>query len=143
MANEDRHITRHWRGIRKDYEFLRNSNALSEWTRYSVIESDNSVTEYYGTHPITVHTGQLLPVDSIMKNAPSDPTPYSRYLVGNDESGYKIYEYHVQDKSNRLVPEITNFDDKYGVRVRDRGLMNFVYDSGRLVTYDEVDCGSF
>ena len=36
-----------------------------------------------------------------------------------------------------------DFDWKYGVRVRKEGLKNYVYVDGKLITYDDVDCGLF
>jgi hypothetical protein len=142
----EKHVVRNWRGPRDKYEFLRNNGALNSWTRYVVIDNINGkemYTEYFGNNQIFEHTGQLLPVNSIIETIASvTPVPYDRYLVGRDGSGYKIYEC-VLDSDNNLRWYIKNFDYRYGVRVREKGLKNFVYVDGNLITYDDVDCGEF
>ena len=68
---DEKHIVRHWRGTRDKYEFLVKNNAVSDWTRYVVIDSingENVITEYYGTNQVTELTGQLLPAKSIITN---------------------------------------------------------------------------
>lgn len=144
MANNEKHIVRHWRGKRIDYEFLASHGALDSWMRYSVIEEDKTITEYFGENQIFYQTGQLLPVNTIVASVDeiNDPKPYDRYLVGTDGTGYIVYEYFL-DSGAQLKARTCPFDERFGVRVKDRWLMNFVYADGRLVTYDEIDCGHF
>ena len=146
----EKHIVRHWRGKRESYNFLKDKNYLDAWTRYSVIESGatSAVTEYFGSNIIALPTGQLLPVNDVVTALP--PTylahPYDRYLVGEDGLGYKIYEFQPKATSEGVViepVEITDFDLRFGVRVISRGLKNYVYFDGHLITYDDVDCGLF
>lgn len=140
------HKVRNWKGTRDKYEFLLVNNALSPWTRYIVIDVVNGeevVTEYYGSNQIADLTGQLLPVNSILGDiSEAVAEPYTRYLVGADGSGYKVYEC-ILDGKNTLKWNVKNFDYRYGVRVMDRGLKNYVYVNGTLKTYDDVDCGVF
>lgn len=142
----ERHTVRKWRGTREKYEYLYAHNALDNWTKYVVIDVINEkevITEYYGANQVSNHTGQLLPVESIIEDiAEITATPYSRYLVGSDGVGYNIYEYVIDSEgSHRWI--ITDFDYRYGVRVISKGLKNFVYVNGTLKTYDDVDCGLF
>jgi hypothetical protein len=148
INNEDeRHLLKKWRGSRANYEFLRKNNALDSWTRYIVIDKINNseiFTEYYGTNQVCDHTGQLLPVISIISDISeiTTPTPYDRYLVGSDDFGYKIYEYVIDtENSHRWI--IKPFDYRYSVRVIDQGLKNYIYVNGTIRTYDDVDAGTF
>ena len=142
----EKHLVRHWRGSRANYEFLLKNNAVNDWTRYVVIDTVNNkevITEYYGVNQVAEHTGQLLPVISVIENI-SDitPTPYDRYLVGTDESGYNIYEYVIDTENNhRWI--IKPFDYRYGVRIKEFGLKNYIYFDGHLFTYDDVNGGEF
>jgi hypothetical protein len=62
--------------------------------------------------------------------------------VGSDGDGYKVYEYVIDsEKQHRWL--VKPFDDRFGIRVKDRGLKNYVYVDDELITYDEVDCGIF
>ena len=146
---EEKHTVKHWRGTRDKYEFLRKNGALDSWTKYVVIDdiadSDGNkrIVEYYGENQIYEHTGQLLPVKSIIETvAAVEPAPYDRYLVGRDGTGYRVYECLLDDEGAlkwRSIP----FDYRHGVRVISRGLKNFVYVEGVLLTYDDVNCGEF
>jgi hypothetical protein len=62
--------------------------------------------------------------------------------VGRDGLGYRVYEC-VLDDENNLKWYIKPFDYRFGVRVQDKGLKNYVYVDGELKTYDDVDCGAF
>lgn len=143
---DEKHVVRHWRGTRDKYEFLVKNNAVSDWTRYVVIDSINGediITEYYGTNQVTELTGQLLPANSIIANILDiTPKPYDRYLVGSNGNGYKVYEY-VIDSEGKHRWLIKPFDNRFGIRIKDRGLKNYLYVDGELITYDEVDCGTF
>ena len=146
----EKHIVRFWRGKRESYNFLKSVNRLDPWTRYSVIDSGDSanvVTEYFGENQINIPTGQILPVSAVVDTALPEyrVRPYDRYLVGTDGTGYKIIEYLPKSTADGVVLEKNemDFDWKYGVRVRKEGLKNYVYVDGKLVTYDDVDCGLF
>lgn len=142
----EKHKVRKWRGTREKYEFLLKNNALNSWTKYVVIDTINNeevITEYYGTNQVSNNTGQLLPVISIIGDISEiNPTPYDRYLVGSDGVGYCVYEYVIDSEgSHRWI--VKTFDYRYGVRVIEKGLKNYIYINGKLITYDDVDCGTF
>lgn len=141
----EKHKVRNWRGTRAHYELLVQNSAVTPWTRYVVIDTINKkdvITEYYGENQVTEATGQLLPVNDIIRNI-SDitPHPYDRYLVGADGQGYQIYEYVIDGEFHKWL--IKPFDNRYGVRVISKGLKNYVYVNNTLKTYDDVDCGDF
>lgn len=136
---------RNWRGSRANYEMLVDNNAVSPWTRYVVIDVINGkevITEYYGNNQVSDATGQLLPVKNVITSI-SDitPNPYDRYLVGSDGKGYQVYEYVIDGDYHKWL--IKPFDYRYGVRIIEKGLKNYVYLNGVLKTYDDVDCGEF
>ena len=142
----EKHKVRKWRGTREKYEFLLKNNALNSWTKYVVIDTINNeevITEYYGTNQVSNNTGQLLPVSSIIGDISEiNPTPYDRYLVGSDGVGYCVYEYVIDSEgSHRWI--VKTFDYRYGVRVIKEDLKNYVYINGNLISYDDVDCGTF
>ena len=120
--------------------------ALDSWTRYVVIDTINNTevyTEYFGANQVADLTGQLLPVNDILGDIiGAEAVPYKRYLVGSNGVGYNVYEC-VLDSDNVLRWIIKPFDYRYGVRVISKGLKNYVYVNGQLVTYDDVDCGTF
>lgn len=138
----EKKIIRFWRGTREKYNFLKENNSLSPWTRYSVIDSDgNGISEYFGENPVTMPSGQYVPVGHIVESLPealNSINPYDRYLVGNDASGYKIA---YCDENYRIVEEALKVG--YGVRVKDRAYKCYVYNGDSLKCYDDVDCGSF
>ena len=145
LVDGEKQKVRNWRGTRANYELLAQNGAVSPWTRYVVIDTINGkevITEYYGNNQVADATGQLLPEKDIIGNI-SDitPQPYDRYLVGSDGKGYQIYEYVIDGEFHKWL--IKPFDYRYGVRVIEKGLKNYVYVSGILKTYDDVDCGSF
>ena len=145
LVDGEKQKVRNWRGTRANYEMLVQNDAVSPWTRYVVIDTINGkevITEYYGQNQVAEATGQLLPVKDIIGSI-SDitPQPYDRYLVGADGQGYQIYEYVIDGDFHKWL--IKPFDYRYGVRVIERGLKNYVYVNNVLKTYDDVDCGSF
>ena len=142
----EKHVVKKWRGTRESYELLLKNNALSNWTKYTVIDKINNetvITEYYGANQVSNHTGQLLPVISIIGNISEiTPSPYDRYLVGSDEGGYFVYEYVIDSEgSHRWI--VKSFDYRFGIRVIDKGLKNYVYINKCLRTYDDFDGGEF
>ena len=145
-GDTEKHTVKHWKGSRANYEFLLKNNAIDDWTRYVVVDEINGekvTVEYYGNNQVAELTGQLLPVNSIISSISEiTPAPFDRYLVGADGSGYRVYEC-VFDSDNILKWYIKSFDYRYGVRVKDKGLKNYVYVNGKLITYDDVDCGEF
>ena len=145
LVEGEKQKVRNWRGTRANYEMLVENSAVSPWTRYVVIDTINGkevITEYYGQNQVAEATGQLLPVKDIIGSI-SDitPHPYDRYLVGTDGQGYQVYEYVIDGDFHKWL--IKPFDYRYGVRVIERGLKNYVYINNVLKTYDDVDCGSF
>ena len=149
----EKHIVRFWRGKRESYEFLKELNMLDPWTRYSVSDSDGSITEYFGTNQITQPSGQLFPVNDIVSELPETLNPGERFLVGHDAADGEPAKYSIMVVSTvpdeedptkyRAEIQIEDFDYKYGVRVLSRGLKNYVLVDGKLKTYDDVDCGTF
>lgn len=149
----EKHIVRFWRGKRESYEFLKGLGMLDPWTRYSVIDSDSSITEYFGVNQITQPSGQLFPVNDIVSELPETLNPGERYLVGHDAVDETPAKYSIMVVSTvpdeedptkyRAEVQIEDFDYKYGVRVLSRGLKNYVLVDGKLKTYDDVDCGTF
>lgn len=133
-----KHKIKIWRGSRESYNKL---GIYDFWTRYSVKEADGHYTEYYGTNKITLDTGTLLPVIDILPSPPESPKLGDRYLIGTNETSYTIYE---------AVPSIDNdYDWKttplqmLSVKVIKRGLMEYQFVDGKLITYDSVDCGTY
>ena len=145
LVEGEKQKVRNWRGTRANYELLVQNSAVSPWTRYVVIDTINGkevITEYYGQNQVAEATGQLLPVKDIIGSISEiTPQPYDRYLVGSDGQGYQIYEYVIEGDFHKWL--IKPFDYRYGVRVIERGLKNYVYINNVLKTYDDVDCGSF
>lgn len=148
---QTKHVIRYWRGSRSSYNFLKDNNALDPWMIYSVvdvIDGENHIEEYFGSHKITNDFGENLPVDGIVSELPtSGVEPYMRYLVGEDGTGYKIAQYEPKkDPSSVDAPNFewnyVNFDWRRSVRVKP-DLRAYVYVDGKLITYDSTDCGSF
>lgn len=145
LVDGEKQKVRNWRGTRANYELLAQNGAVSPWTRYVVIDTINGkevITEYYGQNQVAEATGQLLPVKDIIGSI-SDitPQPYDRYLVGADGQGYQVYEYVIDGDFHKWL--IKPFDYRYGVRVIEKGLKNYIYVNNILKTYDDVDCGLF
>lgn len=145
LVDGEKQKVRNWRGTRANYELLAQNGAVSPWTRYVVIDTINGkevITEYYGQNQVAEATGQLLPVKDIIGSISEiTPQPYDRYLVGADGQGYQVYEYVIDGDFHKWI--IKPFDYRYGVRVIEKGLKNYVYVNNTLKTYDDVDCGLF
>lgn len=141
-------LIRKWLGDRASYDFLLAHKALDSWMKYTVMEPDGRITEYYGDNQITNNTGQLLPVISIEASISdideSKRTPGTRYLVGPESDGaYYIYEYILNGENNAVTEKKTLFDDRFGVRVKSDELRNYVLYNGELITYDRFDAGMY
>jgi hypothetical protein len=145
LVDGEKQKVRNWRGTRANYELLAQNGAVSPWTRYVVIDTINGkevITEYYGQNQVAEATGQLLPVKDIIGSISEiTPQPYDRYLVGADGQGYQVYEYVIDGDFHKWI--IKPFDYRYGVRVIEKGLKNYIYVNNTLKTYDDVDCGLF
>lgn len=142
----EKHIIKHWKGTTASYNFLKSQGQLSPWTHYVVVNPTTSaITEYYGENIASVPTGQLLPVKDVVASVDSiqTPNPFDRYLIGNNADGYRVAEFQPKGASEELSIEMLTFDEKYGVRIASKGYKNFVYVNGKLITYDDVDCGEF
>lgn len=148
---QTKHVIRYWRGSRSSYNFLKENKALDPWMRYSVvdvIDGENHIEEYFGSHKITNDFGENLPVDGIVSELPtSGVEPYMRYLVGEDGKGYRIAQYEPKDPSSVDDPifawNYVNFDWRRSVRVKSDDLRAYVCVDNKLITYDSTDCGSF
>lgn len=141
----EKHLVRNWKGARTSYNSIKRYGLLDPWTKYYVVEGDGSISEYFGENRINISTGQFLAVKDILSTPPSNVeiNPYDRYLVGNNNDGYNIYEYTPTVSGDTFELSTTPFDWRYGVRVYSQGLKNFVYYNGSLETYDDVDGGEF
>jgi hypothetical protein len=127
---------------------LKKAGALNYWTRYSVkYENGGLVTwkEFYGDNPLTEETGQLLPVIDIVQTLPKVLNPGDRYWVsdgginlittigvGKDENG-------VATLSSRSL----ELKEGVSVRVKSKGYKSYLILDGELITYDEIDCGTY
>lgn len=139
-----KHLIKKWKGTRASYNFLLGSAFMDPWTEYNVVETNGTIVRYLGTNIINIPTGQLIPVKDVVSKEPNaiDILPYDRYLVGTDATGYKVIQYTI-DPNGEFCKEELDFDWRYGVRVMSRGLKNYVYYNGKLVSYDDVDAGAF
>jgi hypothetical protein len=145
---ETKNRVRFWRGTAESYELLKKAGALNYWTRYSVkYENGGLVTwkEFYGDNPLTEETGQLLPVIDIVQTLPKVLNPGDRYWVsdgginlittigvGKDENG-------VATLSSRSL----ELKEGVSVRVKSKGYKSYLILDGELITYDEIDCGTY
>jgi hypothetical protein len=156
----EKNIVKFWRGSRAAYNAL---GSWDYWTRYSVYEGDANgnhiagepYVEYYGTTCITPVAGQLLPVKTICTTLPETLELGDRFLVGYDS--YTIGDTTVQGEYYIIeIGPIMNADGvsyrkasmikpfaKQSVRVADRGMKEYMFINGKLVSLDDVDCGEF
>lgn len=133
-----------WRGLRTTYDTLVANNNTSYWTHYYVKEASGCWTEYFGNIRISLQTGQLYPVDTIVSTLPSNLIPGQRFLVGIDGDTNKKAEYYVVEIAPELVKStITPLGDM-SVRVKDRNLYNYQIVNNKLITYDgDISAGIF
>jgi hypothetical protein len=157
----EKNIVRFWRGSRAAYNAL---GTWDYWTRYSVYEGDANgkhipgepYVEYYGTTCITPVAGQLLPVKTVCTALPENLELGDRFLVGYDsfvdtEGKTVTGEYYIIEigpvmnadgVSYRKATMIKPFV-KQSVRIIDRGMKEYMFHNGKLMTYDDIDCGEF
>lgn len=146
---EERHIVRFWRGTRDAYNSLVRDGITNYWTRYTVTESDGRRTEYFGTVPVTLTTGQLYPVDDVVSSLPANLSDGDRYLVGHDasqgvEAEYYVVEIHTGPNNTLSATTIINPLGDMSVRVKSRSMFNYQVIDGKLRSYEEIfDCGSY
>lgn len=156
----EKNIVKFWRGSRAAYNAL---GTWDYWTRYSVFEGDENgnhiagepYVEYYGTTCITPVAGQLLPVKTVCTALPETLELGDRFLVGYDEytldgvtfpADYFIIEVgpiaNADGTTYRKATMIKPFG-KQSVRIEDRGMKEYFLHNGKLITYDDVNCGEF
>lgn len=140
MALNTEAIVKFWRGNRATYNAL---GTYDYWTRYTVIEDDGRRTEYFGTVPVTITTGELYPVRSVLTTTEFASVSGSmaigdRYLVGQDGT-YYVVEKTAGNQQYKIEPL-----GVHEVRVEDRKLYSYQLVNGNLVSYDHIiDCGTF
>lgn len=150
MSNT-KHIVKNWRGSRNSYNIIAKANLLDYWTRYSVKEVDGSWTEYYGKNMISCPSGQFLPVLDILTVLPSELNPGDRYIVGQDAINDAPAEYYIvtvdvdAESANGISArtELLKNNSGMSVRVINRKSMAYQLVDGELITYDQVDGGTF
>ena len=150
MANTKK-IVKKWRGTRESYNVIANAKQLNYWTRYSVKEIDGTWSEYYGSNLISCPSGQLLPVIDIVKTLPTNLNPGDRYLVGMDATDTTNAEYYIvtidvdSTASNNMSARTEPFVNNGGmsVRVTNRKSMAYQLVNGEIITYDQVNGGTF
>lgn len=147
MAETKKRV-RFWRGTAESYELLKKAGALNYWTRYSVKYTVDGLTtwkEFYGDNPLTEETGQLLPVIDIVETLPSVLNPGDRYWV--NKNGFNLIT--IIDVGRDANGEVTlssrslELKDGVSVRVKNKGYKSYLVLDGEIITYDEVDCGTY
>ena len=141
---ENKNKIRFWRGTRESYNKI---TAPDFWTRYSVKEPNGVWREYYGTNLISIQTGSIAPVLDVVKELPQQVNPGDRYLLEAVVDGallYQIYEFSPFQVNGeyQLSEKITDLGD-FSVRIKSKGLKAYQVVNGELVTYDDIDCGSY
>ena len=150
MAN-NKHIVKFWRGTRESYNIIANGGGLDYWTRYSVKEVDGSRSEYFGENLISCPSGQFLPVLDIVSTLPNNLNPGDRYIVGQDAINDTPAEYYIvtvdvdAESANGISArtELLKNNSGMSVRVINRKSMAYQLVDGELITYDQVDGGTF
>lgn len=149
--NNNKHIVKKWRGTRNSYNIIAKANLLDYWTRYSVKEVDGSWTEYYGTNLISCPSGQFLPVLDIVETLPSTLNPGDRYIVGADATDTTPAEYYIvtidvdttSENGISARTEAIKNNGGMSVRVINKKSMAYQLVDSKLITYDQVDGGSY
>lgn len=147
MAETKKRV-RFWRGTAESYELLKKAGALNYWTRYSVKYTVDGLTtwkEFYGDNPLTEETGQLLPVIDIVQTLPSVLNPGDRYWV--NKYGFNlITTIDVGKDANgeaTLSSRSLELKEGVSVRVKNKGYKSYLVLNGEIITYDEIDCGTY
>lgn len=126
-----------WRGTRALYNSLGEEGKLDYATRYTVIESDGTRSEYFGAKPITEKSGLLYPVKSIVDTLPSTLNVGDRYLVGSG-SEYYVVEIAADMSQSTITPL-----GKYSVKVEDKNMNEYFMYNNQLTCSNIIDCGTF
>lgn len=150
MAN-NKHIVKFWRGTRESYNIIANGGGLDYWTRYSVKEVDGSRSEYFGENLISCPSGQFLPVLDIVSTLPNNLKPGDRYIVGEDANAEGPAEYYIVTiDADKTMPnglsyrtEILVDNGGLSIRVIRKQSMAYQLVDGKLITYDQVDGGTY
>jgi hypothetical protein len=103
------------------------------------------LVERDGSNLISEPSGQLLPVIDIVETLPTKLNPGDRYLVGSGSS-YSIVTVDVDHfAENNLSTRSEAFTNNSGksVRVINQKSMAYQLVDGELVTYDQVNGGTF
>jgi hypothetical protein len=142
---EIKNRVRFWRGTAESYETIKKSGLLNYWTRYSVKYTDVNglVTwkEFYGDNPLTEEPGQLLPVIDIVTTLPTVLNPGDRYWVSNQGENY-IVDVTV-GVGDVLSHRVITLKEGMGVRIKNRNYKSYLLVNNEVVTYDEVNCGTY
>lgn len=144
-------IVKKWRGTREAYNRIARAGLLDYWTRYSVKDINGLWTEYYGSNQISSPSGQLLPVLDIVHTLPIVLNPGDRYLVGEDSTEVSEAEYYVvsididSTTHNKISARTEPFLNNSGISIRviNKGSMAYQLVDGELITYDQVNGGSY
>lgn len=140
-----------WRGYRATYNDLAANGQLDHWKLYSVINTDGTRSLYWGAQPATVATGQLAPVIDVLAELPSTLSVGDRYVIGRDgtfdENGALLTaaEYYVVEINSDMSRSSINPLGDFSVRVKNRGMKEFMLVDNKLITYDTrtIDCGEY
>lgn len=131
-----------WRGTREAFNALREWNP---WTHYTVKEKDGHWNEFYGVTKLSSVGGQLEPVLSVVASIGEIPSHKQgdRYLIGDDETTYYVLEIGPSESGTDGFSVNMRPLGTYSVRVLDRGGKEYQYVDGKLITYNDVDCGTY
>lgn len=143
---DNKKIIKRWRGTRASYELIAKAKQLDYWTRYSVKDANGTWSEYYGSNLIVSPTGQMLPVLDIVEAMPENANPGDRYIIGSDNTGYNIVTFDVNMESSngifgRVEPIVNN--SGISIRVINKGSKAYQLVDNELITYDEVNGGTY
>lgn len=148
-------IVQFWKGTREQYARLRLRNRVRDNIRYSVIEENDTVTEYLGERKISNEINeQLAAVDTVMssvnfKNS-SENFNSKRLLIGPstafNSDGYLLDDYDASENDvwyivdyNKIIngiPNIINFKG-HTVRIKSYHMKEYMLVNNKLITYDD------
>lgn len=126
-----------WRGNRATYNQLGSEGKIDYATRYTVIETDGTISEYFGFKHISEKSGLLYPVKDIVETLPDTLNVGDRYLVGS-ENEYYVVEISSDAEKSSIIPL-----GKYSVRVESKGMKEYYIQDGALTCTNVIDCGTY
>lgn len=144
MANINNRV-KLWRGTRAKYNAIATNGTYDYWTEYYVLEPNYTWKVYFGTKEVSVSTGELAPVKSIVtaaELAEKDKSQGSRYLVGSGNVYYVVEFGPTPGVEAAKIDPLGN----YSVRVEDEDFKRYQLVGGALITYDhslDHDCGVY